>query len=342
MKVGTAKVTLTGIGGFKGTRTLEFKIVNPTDISGNGVVTTKLNRDTYTYTGAPIEPTVTVIDNREPTKSLSCQMDGVDKPDYKVSFENNTNVGTANIVVTGIRGYTGTKRVPFAITPADISSVTVSTIPNQTYTGSAITPGLTVQFNGKTLSQGTDYDVRFSNNVLPGTATVVITGKGNFTGSVSTQFTINSKQDSGGDKPSDGSSVPMYRLYNRWSGEHLFTANRPEYDYLASIGWSQEGVAWQSPAKSDFPVYRLYNPYSGDHFYTGDEDEYAYLGSIGWNQEGVSFYSADASTGKPIYRLFNRWLTQGTHLFTTDYDEYQNLGSIGWSQEGIAFYGLNQ
>jgi hypothetical protein len=199
-----------------------------------------------------------------------------------------------------------------------------------------------VQFNGKTLSQGTDYDVRFSNNVLPGTATVVITGKGNFTGSVSTQFTINSKQDSGGDKPSDGSSVPMYRLYNRWSGEHLFTANRPEYDYLASIGWSQEGVAWQSPAKSDFPVYRLYNPYSGDHFYTGDEDEYAYLGSIGWNQEGVSFYSADASTGKPIYRLFNRWLTQGTHLFTTDYDEYQNLGSIGWSQEGIAFYGLNQ
>lgn len=87
-------------------------------------------------------------------------------------------------------------------------------------------------------------------------------------------------------------------------------------------------------------MYRLYNPYSGDHFYTGDRKEYDHLGSIGWNKEGVSFYSADSSTGKPIYRLFNRWLTQGTHLVTTDKGEYDHLGSIGWNQECIAFYGL--
>lgn len=68
--------------------------------------------------------------------------------------------------------------------------------------------------------------------------------------------------------------------------------------------------------------------------------EYDHLGSIVWNKEGISFYSADSSTGKPIYRLFNRWLTQGTHLFTTSKSEYDHLGSIGWSQEGIAFYGL--
>jgi hypothetical protein len=36
----------------------------------------------------------------------------------------------------------------------------------------------------------------------------------------------------------------MYRLYNRWSGEHLFTASRSEYGHLASIGWSQEGIAF--------------------------------------------------------------------------------------------------
>ena len=52
------------------------------------------------------------------------------------------------------------------------------------------------------------------------------------------------------------------------------------------------------------------------------------------------FYSADAETGAPIYRLFNKWLTQGTHLFTTDESEYENLGKLGWQQEDIAFYGL--
>lgn len=40
----------------------------------------------------------------------------------------------------------------------------------------------------------------------------------------------------------------------------------------------------------------------------------------------------------PIYRLFNRWLTQGTHLYTTDESEYRQLGSIGWDPEGTAFY----
>lgn len=88
-------------------------------------------------------------------------------------------------------------------------------------------------------------------------------------------------------------------------------------------------MAWKSPASGN-PVWRLYNPYSGDHFYTGDANEYARLGSIGWRQEGRAFYSAPDMSAKPIYRLFNPWLTQGTHLFTTDASEYAYLGSIGW------------
>jgi hypothetical protein len=171
--------------------------------------------------------------------------------------------------------------------------------------------------------------VSYSNNIEAGTATVTITGNGSaYRGFATKTFRI-------------VTPVSMYRLYNRWSGEHLFTASADEYAFLASIGWTQEGIAWKSPSASDTPVYRLYNPYSGDHFYTSDKTEYDYLGSIGWNQEGISFYSADTTTGIPIYRLFNKWLTQGTHLFTTSADEYRQLGSIGWNQEGIAFYGLD-
>jgi len=136
--------------------------------------------------------------------------------------------------------------------------------------------------------------------------------------------------------------VTVWRLYNRWSGEHLFTTDQEEYRRLTSIGWNGEGEAWRSPAESNHAVWRLYNPYSGDHHYTADEAEYDRLGKIGWNQEGRVFFSADKVGGRPIYRLFNRWLTQGTHLFTTDGDEYKHLGEIGWSPEGVAFYALRE
>lgn len=132
--------------------------------------------------------------------------------------------------------------------------------------------------------------------------------------------------------------VEVYRLYNRWSGEHLFTLSASERDVLVPLGWTSEGTAWVAPTAGT-PVYRLYNPYSGDHHYTSDKSEYDYLQTLGWNGEGVSFYSA-GTDGKPIYRLFNKWLTQGTHLFTTNAEEYEYLGGIGWQQEGIAFYGL--
>lgn len=138
---------------------------------------------------------------------------------------------------------------------------------------------------------------------------------------------------------SEVENVPLYRLYNQWSGEHLFTADEGEYDSLAGIGWNQEGVAWSSPLSGGAPVYRLYNPYSGDHFYTRDAGERGRLVDVGWNYEGVTFRSLDS--GMPIYRLYNPWLTQGTHLFTTDAQEYVRLCSLGWRGEEIAFYGLS-
>ena len=137
----------------------------------------------------------------------------------------------------------------------------------------------------------------------------------------------------------EGAGVPVYRLYNRWSGEHLFTTDKSEYESLQGLGWSGEGEAWTSPSEGD-TVFRLYNPYSGDHHYTMDQGEYDGLGRIGWRQEGRVFFSADASRGVPVYRLFNRWLTQGTHLFTGDEGEYDGLGRIGWQQEGVAFYAM--
>ena len=69
------------------------------------------------------------------------------------------------------------------------ASVTLSTS-TYAYDGKAKKPGVTVKLNGKTLKSGTDYTVSYSNNTKVGTAKVTITGKGNYTGSVSKTFKI--------------------------------------------------------------------------------------------------------------------------------------------------------
>lgn len=125
----------------------------------------------------------------------------------------------------------------------------------------------------------------------------------------------------------------MQRVYNAWSGEHLFTVDGSEYGTLVSRGWTGEGTAWYAPREGE-DVYRLYNPYSGDHLYTKDASEYDQLGAIGWRKEGVAFHSGG---DRDIYRLYNPWLTAGTHLYTTDAAEYARLQAIGWRGEGVAF-----
>ena len=69
------------------------------------------------------------------------------------------------------------------------ANVTLSTS-TYAYDGKAKTPTVTVKVGGKTLKKDTDYTVSYSNNTKVGTAKVTITGKGNYTGSVSKTYSI--------------------------------------------------------------------------------------------------------------------------------------------------------
>ena len=51
----------------------------------------------------------------------------------------------------------------------------------------------------------------------------------------------------------------IYRLYNQWNGDHLFTRDSGERTDLVGRGWSDEGAAWEAPA-SGTSVWRLFNP----------------------------------------------------------------------------------
>lgn len=66
----------------------------------------------------------------------------------------------------------------------------IAVIPVQTYTGSEIKPNVTITVDGTTFTAGTDYKVTYSDNINVGTATVKITGEGNYTGTITTTFNI--------------------------------------------------------------------------------------------------------------------------------------------------------
>ena len=70
------------------------------------------------------------------------------------------------------------------------ANTVISGVTDRTYTGSGIVQTLKVVTDGVTLVQGTDYTVAYKNNINAGTATVTVTGKGDYTGSVSAAFKI--------------------------------------------------------------------------------------------------------------------------------------------------------
>lgn len=131
----------------------------------------------------------------------------------------------------------------------------------------------------------------------------------------------------------------MQRLYNPYSGEHLYTESVNERDTLADAGWRYENLGWVAPKASKTPVYRLYNPYSGDHHYTTNAGERDALAKAGWRKEGTGWYSDDAK-GQPLYRQFNPYERVGTHNYTTSKNENDTLVKQGWRAEGIAWYGV--
>lgn len=74
-----------------------------------------------------------------------------------------------------------------------IKGAVVSGIKDKTYTAKSVTQSLTIKLGSTTLKNGTDYTVSYKNNKNIGTATVIITGKGKYSGSIKKTFTIKPK-----------------------------------------------------------------------------------------------------------------------------------------------------
>lgn len=187
-EVGTASLTVEGIGNYKGTTDVyKFAIKNQAKrLTINGV------KSKMTYTGEAIVQDITV------------KCDGVELPvsEYSVKYENNTNAGTATIIVTCDGNYVGTATKTFKIVPQDLveideagnGNVEVEVATADAYNGKAQEPAVTVtNSDGVVLNEDRDYTIVYQNNVNAGTAKVTVTGIGNYTGTIVKEFDIAGK-----------------------------------------------------------------------------------------------------------------------------------------------------
>lgn len=135
----------------------------------------------YTYTGEKIEPAFRLTARgRILTQDV----------DYTVVYEQNIEVGTALLTITGMGLYTGVRSETYRIVPKSIAGVETPEVAEQIYTGDEITPPITVSLDGKNLTEDVDYSVKYDHNKNVGTASIIISGQGNYGGSKIIHFGI--------------------------------------------------------------------------------------------------------------------------------------------------------
>ncbi len=165
--------------------------------------------NTVTYNGKAQTPKLTI---KYGTTTL------VKDTDYTVTYSDNINAGQAKITIKGKGNYEGTAKTSFTIDKASVEAATITGIVNKEYTGKALTQNITVKIGTTTLTNNTDYTISYKNNTNVGTATLTISGKGNYKETKSESFTITKAQTSYEDK--DPVVAFVKRLY-------ILCLNRP-------------------------------------------------------------------------------------------------------------------
>lgn len=194
----TCKVTISSANYQNIEATLTFHPTDKTTVTIEGLTYTD-----KTYDGSAIQPTGTlqVTGGNVPANELEVTYTGTGNTTYNSPIAPK-DAGTYEVtykVADSNENYTGEVTYTFTISPKNVTAGMIGTIAAQEYTGSAITPEPVVKDGGVALSLGTDFDLRYDNNINAGenTATVTINGKGNYTGTASRTFTISPKDIQG-------------------------------------------------------------------------------------------------------------------------------------------------
>ena len=145
------------------------------------------------------ETTTVSITGAKGTESFKSSDTSIATVDSKTGTVTAKKVGTVKITATSAAtaNYNAaSKTITIKVVPASIAKATVTCPASKVWAGWALTPVPTVKVGSKTLKKGTDFSLAFTNNKNVGTATITITGKGNYTGMIKKTFKINPKPTS--------------------------------------------------------------------------------------------------------------------------------------------------
>ena len=338
-KTGTGYVTVTASANGYNSVSKDVKIVVSKKSLNNGLLT--LSETSYVYDGTYKKPAATV------TFGGKVLQEG---KDYTISYRNNLNVGVTTVIATGMGDYTGYTSKNFTITKRAMAGGTVSVASSVSFTGSNITPSVTVKVAGRTLTNGTDYTVSYSNNKNVGTSNVYVYGKGNYSGSLSAKFDIvPAKQQ-------------IQKLETKYKGFYIDWAQKGSatgYDVEYSVNSNMSGTV-SKHLKANKPDTLTISGLSGDKVYYVRVRSYTnvngkvYYGA--WSdvksiktannditKATVSGISTKAFTGKAItqnvtVKVGNTVLKNGTD-YTVSYSNNKKVGKATVKITGKGKYG---
>ena len=200
--VGRATVKVTGAGAYMN-KEVDFNFQIDQKPLTTSMIT--VSPTSYAYTGAAIEPTITVRDGgRTLTKGTDYT---VTYPDKDQPSNGYTDAGTnLRVLINGTgTNYNGTIQKYYTITPHALTAAEVelektvytvngdanTNIPAQT-PSATISPkvGRVASFTVSNGSPANGVSISYSNNTKAGTATATIKGSGNYSGTVTKNFTI--------------------------------------------------------------------------------------------------------------------------------------------------------
>lgn len=325
---GTATVTITGTNpnvyvGYNGSMTKTFRIL-PRSITNASISTSSISDQSYT--GSELTPAITVKDG-----STTLTKD----KDYTITYNNNTEPGQASVTVTGIGNYTGSVDKTFNIVAKDLSgsSVSVSNIADQTYTGTALSPAVSVTYGDTTLTEGTDYALSYVSNVNAGEATVTITGTGTYyTGSISKEFNIIAKSLS-------DSSISIETIADQVYSGYSLTPTITVKDNSSELTGGQDyTVSYTNNVNAGTATVTI----SGTGNYSGDITKTFYITPVSIRSATISSISDKVYTGKALQpaltvKLGGTTLKNGTD-YTAAYSSNTDPGSAAITIKGIGNY----
>ena len=339
LRTGTGYVTVTASANGYDSVSKDVKIVVSKKSLNNGLIT--LSETSYVYDGTYKKPAATV------TFGGKVLQEG---KDYTISYRNNLNVGVTTVIATGMGDYTGYTSKNFTITKRAMAGGTVSVASSVSFTGSNITPSVTVKVAGRTLTSGTDYTVSYSNNKNVGTSNVYVYGKGNYSGSLSAKFDIvPAKQQ-------------IQKLETKYKGFYIDWAQKGSatgYDIEYSVNSNMSGavskhltankpdtltVSGLSGDKTYYVRVRSYTNVNGKVYYGAWSDiKSIKTANNDITKATVSGISTKAFTGKAItqnvtVKVGNTVLKNGTD-YTVSYSNNKKVGKATVKITGKGKYG---